>query len=154
VIDSITPIFRPLLSVVSSQGMRHFHGMNSVQLTASKGHAMMISFMQQLKSLAETHSLTILVLVAYCVLCSSFLTSTDQILNSTSSALPHTHQSRRSSTARKPALGPSFTYMTDTTLWLSKSPASHTIEQADTLEAPIHTAEILRSKFTVCALCI
>jgi RAD51-like protein 3 len=134
--------------------MCRFYGMNFAQLTASKGHAMMISFMRQLKFLAETHSLTILVLVVYCVLCSSFLTCTDQILNSTSSALPHTHQSWRSSAARKPALGSSFTYMTDATLWLSKSSASYTTEQDDTLEAPIHTAEILRSKFTVRALCI
>ncbi|TCD61843.1 hypothetical protein EIP91_007833 [Steccherinum ochraceum] len=85
VIDTITPIFRPLLSAVTSQG-----------------HASMATFMQQLRSLAEESSITFIV------------------LNGTSASAPNNPSSVFASTDRKPGLGPSFTYMTDATLWLAK----------------------------------
>ncbi|KAI0805946.1 P-loop containing nucleoside triphosphate hydrolase protein [Irpex lacteus] len=119
VMDSITPIFRPLLSIVSSQG-----------------HAMMTSFMQQLRWLADTHSMTILV------------------LNATSSAVPQNSRSASTTNLRKPALGPSFAYMTDATLWLSTSlQRSSATEDADNMdedqhEVRVHVAEVLRSKYT------
>ncbi|KAI0697970.1 P-loop containing nucleoside triphosphate hydrolase protein [Cytidiella melzeri] len=114
VIDSITTLFRPVLSVVSSQG-----------------HAMMASFMQQLRSFAEAYSLIILV------------------LNSTSSAAPQNPNSAFVTTTRKPALGPSFTCMTDATLWLSKATGISAVEpHGDGESNNIYAAEILRSKYT------
>ncbi|KAI0084136.1 P-loop containing nucleoside triphosphate hydrolase protein [Irpex rosettiformis] len=122
VIDSITPIFRPLLSAVSSQG-----------------HAMMTSFMQQLRWVAETYSMTVM------------------ILNASSSALPQDSHSA-SIVLRKPALGPSFAYMTDATLWLTKdqkyvSAPGEADMDTDDQNKYVRRAEILRSKYTVRALC-
>ena len=57
-------------------------------------------------------------------------------------------------TKRKPALGPSFAYMTDATLWLSKcDPDACEDDSGQEPESedrgPIHVAEVLRSKHTV-----
>ncbi|KAJ3555745.1 hypothetical protein NM688_g2406 [Phlebia brevispora] len=108
VIDSVTPIFRPLLSAISAQG-----------------HAMMTVFMQYLRSFAETNSALILV------------------VNGTSAMTPNDPTTLYSTRARKPALGPSFTYLTDTTVWLSRA----VIRGEDGIEGmPYHVAETLRSK--------
>lgn len=105
VIDSITPLFRPLLSVVSSQG-----------------HSLMTTFMRRLREFAEMYSLTIL------------------IINSTSKASPRNPDSVFAFTNRKPALGPSFTFLTDATLWLSR------IERPSQDSDTLHVAEVLRSR--------
>ncbi|EKM58400.1 uncharacterized protein PHACADRAFT_91096 [Phanerochaete carnosa HHB-10118-sp] len=114
VIDNITPIFRPLLSVVSSQG-----------------HAIMTSFMRQLRSLARTHLLSILV------------------LNGTSASAPHNPQSVFPNTARKPALGPTFAFMTDATLWLAKHRPSPAPGIADQNSGDTHVAELFCSRTMV-----
>ncbi|TFY83535.1 hypothetical protein EWM64_g486 [Hericium alpestre] len=88
VIDTITPFLGPQLSAVTSQG-----------------HATMVTFMRSLRSLAQAHSLSIIV------------------INTSSSANPYNPASVFSTTARKPALGPSFTFLTDATLWMAHPPA-------------------------------
>ncbi|KAI0955918.1 hypothetical protein AcV7_006457 [Taiwanofungus camphoratus] len=109
VIDSITPLLSPLLSALSSQG-----------------HAIMTTFMRQLRALAEAFSLTILV------------------INTSTACSPRNLDSAFLSTVRKPALGPSFTYLTDTTLWLSKC-----MLDVDEADAPdVYIAEIFRSRTT------
>ncbi|KAL4247992.1 P-loop containing nucleoside triphosphate hydrolase [Abortiporus biennis] len=102
VIDTVTPLFRSLLSASSSQG-----------------HAIMTTFMQELRSFSKKHCVTIF------------------ILNDTASAAPYNPQSVFHHTVRKPALGLSFTYMTDATLWLAKwvEPQSEVEDKETTLES-------------------
>ncbi|CCM03090.1 uncharacterized protein FIBRA_05210 [Fibroporia radiculosa] len=130
VIDSITPLLGPLLSAISSQGIpSDFSALHATsKFPRFTGHAIMTTFMRQLRALADTFSLTILV------------------INSSSRSLPCNPDSAFLSTVRKPALGPSFTFLTDTTLWLSKDLADSS--NADE-EATTHVAEIFRSKKTV-----
>ncbi|KAH9949902.1 P-loop containing nucleoside triphosphate hydrolase protein [Amylocystis lapponica] len=112
VIDSITPLLGPLLSAVSS-----------------RGHAIMTSFMRQLRALADAFSLTILV------------------INSSTVSSPRNLDSAFVSTARKPALGPSFTFLTDTTVWLSDYKEDGQRHRDE--EGSIHIAEIFRSRTTL-----
>ncbi|KAG2147684.1 P-loop containing nucleoside triphosphate hydrolase protein [Suillus clintonianus] len=109
VLDSITPLLLPFLSAVSSQG-----------------HAMMTTFMRQLRELAQTFGITIIV------------------INGTSAAAPFNQSSAFASTIRKPALGPSFTFMTDCTLWLSKTKDLPDSEGSFS----VHVAEVFRSRTT------
>ncbi|KAF9223515.1 P-loop containing nucleoside triphosphate hydrolase protein [Gyrodon lividus] len=109
VIDSVTPLLAPSLSAVSSHG-----------------HAMMTTFMQHLRVLARTYSLTFL------------------IMNNTSASAPYNPVSALSSTARKPALGPSFTFLTDCTLWLVHHEGVNNAEA----ESTTHVAEVCRSRTT------
>ncbi|KAI0346291.1 P-loop containing nucleoside triphosphate hydrolase protein [Trametopsis cervina] len=121
VIDSITPIIRPLLNAASSGG-----------------HILIASFMQQLRFTAEAHALTVLV------------------LNSTSSATPlDSYSTSLMGFVRKPALGPSFAYMSDATLWLERQlPPSvehdedHPMEDGDVETDFVYTVDVLRSKYT------
>ncbi|KAH9928751.1 P-loop containing nucleoside triphosphate hydrolase protein [Fomitopsis serialis] len=107
VVDTVTALLSPLLSAVSSQG-----------------HAIMTTFMRQLQTLAQSFSLTILV------------------INSSTRCTPRNPDSVFATTDRKPALGPSFTFLTDTTLWLARH---------DTAEdgSATHVAEIFRSRMVV-----
>ncbi|KAG2035877.1 P-loop containing nucleoside triphosphate hydrolase protein [Suillus americanus] len=109
VLDSITPLMLPSLSAVSSQG-----------------HAMMTTFMRQLRELARTFGITVMV------------------INGTSAAAPFNQSSAFASTIRKPALGPSFTFMTDCTLWLSKTKDMPDPEGSFS----VHVAEVFRSRAT------
>jgi RAD51-like protein 3 len=69
---------------------------------SAQGHSIMTGLMRQLRLLARSKKLTILTLN-----------------NSTSNT--HTNPGQLfQNYSRKPALGPSFTYMSDSTLWLSK----------------------------------
>ncbi|KZT07752.1 P-loop containing nucleoside triphosphate hydrolase protein [Laetiporus sulphureus 93-53] len=110
VIDAITPLIGPLLSAVSSQG-----------------HAIMTTFMRQLRSLAESFSLLILV------------------INTSTKCLPRNPDSAFMSTDRKPALGPSFTFLTDTTLWISQTDDVGEEADGSTIR---HVAEVFRSRHT------
>ncbi|KAF9234124.1 P-loop containing nucleoside triphosphate hydrolase protein [Melanogaster broomeanus] len=110
VIDSVTPLLAPSLSAVSSHG-----------------HAIMTTFMQHVRVLARTYSLTFL------------------IINNTSASAPYNPSSAFSSTTRKPALGPSFTFLTDCTLWLGNCEEVH--EGAE-VGSTIHVAEVFRSRTT------
>ncbi|KAL1940160.1 hypothetical protein VTO73DRAFT_9111 [Trametes versicolor] len=109
VIDSITPLLGPMLSATSSQG-----------------HAIMTTFMRQLRAFADSFLLTILV------------------TNSSTKILPSNPETVFE-TARKPALGPSFTFMADATLWLSQRPPEE--PQADD-DSTMHVAEVLRSRIS------
>ncbi|KAG7450952.1 P-loop containing nucleoside triphosphate hydrolase protein [Guyanagaster necrorhizus] len=104
-IDSITPLLGSNLSAVSSQG-----------------HAIMSGFMQQLRALAQSLSLTVFV------------------INNATALRGDDSLSAFEWTAKKPALGPSFSFMSDSTLWLSKC--------HDRDDAAMYTAEMLRSRST------
>ncbi|KZT73040.1 P-loop containing nucleoside triphosphate hydrolase protein [Daedalea quercina L-15889] len=104
VVDTVTALLSPLLSAVSSQG-----------------HAIMTTFMRELQNLAQTFSLTVLV------------------INSSTKCTPRNPDSVFATTDRKPALGPSFTFLTDTTLWLAKREIGEDGNIA-------HIAEIFRSR--------
>ncbi|OCH86606.1 P-loop containing nucleoside triphosphate hydrolase protein [Obba rivulosa] len=116
VIDTITPLIGPLLSAVSSHG-----------------HAVMTTFMRELRSLANRFSLTILV------------------INSSTGAAPRNRDSAFFATDRKPALGPSFTFLTDTTLWLTKHGTEGGDKTANTVVAEIFRSRKTRSR-TWCTL--
>lgn len=84
----------------------------------------MTSFMQQLRVLARAHGLSVLV------------------LNGTSAAAPRNPQSVFASTARKPALGPTFAFQTDATLWLARAP-----RELGAVAPNTHVAELLRARY-------
>ncbi|KIM84382.1 hypothetical protein PILCRDRAFT_410642 [Piloderma croceum F 1598] len=112
VIDSITPLLGPMLSAVSSQG-----------------HAIMTTFMRQLRALAQAFELCIFV-----------------INNATPVApAPHNPHSAFSSTVAKPALGPSFAFLTDATIWLSQ----HGEKARTNEDRTTYIAEIFKSKTAV-----
>lgn len=102
----------------------------------------MTTFMQHLRSMARSYYLAFLV-SAYTFHVA--LSNSLEIVNNTSASPPHNPLSAFSSTTRKPALGPSFTFLTDCTIWL----ATH--EDTTNAEAgsSIHVAEIFRSRSTV-----
>ena len=83
-----------------------------------------------------------------------------QVINSATvfapgeNSLKHNPNSAFSTTVKKPALGPSFTFLTDATLWLSAIRAERAT--MDELEdwSTTHVAEIFRSKTTVGTLCV
>ncbi|KAL0956865.1 hypothetical protein HGRIS_002973 [Hohenbuehelia grisea] len=97
--------------------------------TSSQGHATMTHFMRQLRELAHEFGITILVLN-----------------NATRSTPNNPHTVFESE--KKPALGPSFPFLTDATLWLWCPPGSHFSEDDESSEETVHVAEILRSKTT------
>ncbi|KAJ3999254.1 P-loop containing nucleoside triphosphate hydrolase protein [Lentinula boryana] len=122
VIDSVTSLFGPYLSAVSSQG-----------------HAIMAAFMRYLRDLAKRYSVIIL-LINNATLMQARSTTRAQ---TTAEAI--NPRSVFASTIRKPALGPSFTFMTDATLWVSLWPAQEEDEEKFTT----HLVEVFRSKFSV-----
>ncbi|PPQ90797.1 hypothetical protein CVT25_012117 [Psilocybe cyanescens] len=81
---------------------------------SAQGHAIMTEFMQQLQKFSESVGATVIV------------------INNTASKGPNTNE-------RKPALGPSFALMPDTTLWLQTRPDG---EQKDVF----HSVQILKSR--------
>ncbi|KAI0326484.1 P-loop containing nucleoside triphosphate hydrolase protein [Cubamyces sp. BRFM 1775] len=96
--------------------------------TSSQGHAIMTTFMRQLHAFADSFSLTIIV------------------INSSTNILPRNPEAVFETT-RKPALGPSFTFMTDATLWLSRRDADNSSNEAD-YESTLHVAEVFRSRIS------
>ncbi|KAF5382147.1 hypothetical protein D9615_004241 [Tricholomella constricta] len=71
-----------------------------------------------------------------------------EVINNTTFTNPSNLQSTNVSGARKPALGPSFTFLTDATLWLAK-PREHMAQDHDhDLGYTVRSAEVLRSKTT------
>jgi RAD51-like protein 3 len=110
VIDTITPLLSPLLNAISAQG-----------------HAIMASFMQQLRSLAQTFSLVVFV------------------INDNTFCNPSNPDSAFLTTNRKPALGPSFPFLSDSTLWLSKY-SDNIANVSGTDKFTTHIAEVFRSK--------
>ena len=92
---------------------------------------MMTTFMQHLRAFAETYSLSVLI-----------LNGTSSVTSGRATGAPR---------SRKPALGPSFTYMTDVTLWLSRTEPKQFAEDEEALDETLmstFTAEVLRSRTT------
>ncbi|KIK63536.1 hypothetical protein GYMLUDRAFT_441129 [Collybiopsis luxurians FD-317 M1] len=123
VIDTITPVVGPYLSAVSSQG-----------------HAIMTALMRYLRHLATRYSTLILV-----VNNATLMRAPSSVQEpGTFEPIPNP-QSAFASTTRKPALGPSFTFMTDATLWLTVWPDPN---EGEPDGSTAHTVEVLRSKFS------
>lgn len=70
-----------------------------------------------------------------------------QVINAAARILPGNPEAVFETT-RKPALGPSFTFLTDATLWLSQRPPTGCTDK----EATLHVAEVFRSRTTVHAI--
>lgn len=125
IIDSVTSLLAPSLSAVSSHG-----------------HAIMTTFMQHLRIMARSYYLTFLVSIyTFYITLSNPL----EIVNNTSASHPHNPLSAFSSTTRKPALGPSFTFLTDCTIWLVRHEGMTNAEAGSSM----HVAEIFKSRTTV-----
>ncbi|KAH9944979.1 P-loop containing nucleoside triphosphate hydrolase protein [Epithele typhae] len=96
--------------------------------TSSHGHAVMATLMRQLREFARAFALTVL------------------IVNGASRVAPKdpaaTNPEAAFATGRKPALGPSFTFMADATVWLSRREREGVQEDGGT----VHVAEVLRSR--------
>jgi RAD51-like protein 3 len=122
VIDTITPLLGPLLSAVSAQG-----------------HAYMVDIMRQLQDYARNSSATVIVRTFLCA-CKYHNSSEPKIVNNSAGQGPH-------SVERKPALGPSFALMTDTTLWLQKIPGPDEISN-------LRSIQIIKSRSVVRAFLI
>ncbi|KAG9315058.1 P-loop containing nucleoside triphosphate hydrolase protein [Chiua virens] len=125
VIDSVTPLLAPPLSAVSSQG-----------------HAIMTTFMQHLRTLARSYYLAFLVSI-----CTFHIIFSDalEVVNNTSASPLHNSLSVFPSTTRKPALGPSFTFLTDCTIWLARREDMMDAEAGESM----HAVEIFKSRATV-----
>lgn len=113
----------------------------------------MTTFMRQLRTFARTYGLCILVSATPPVSRMQQLLFHEQVLNGTSAAQPNNPLSVFPETVRKPALGPTFTFMTDATLWLARAKTKQRTEDPPD-EDPIntaetHVAEVFRSRSTV-----
>ncbi|CEL55478.1 DNA repair protein RAD51 homolog 4 OS=Mus musculus GN=Rad51d PE=2 SV=1 [Rhizoctonia solani AG-1 IB] len=93
--------------------------------SSSQGHATMTNVMRQLARIAEDHKLTVLV------------------LNKTASSPTRNPLSAFSKTTAKPALGPTFTFLSHATVWLSVADA--TPGRRDR-EGKTHIVEVFRSR--------
>ncbi|KAG6833384.1 hypothetical protein H0H87_008001, partial [Tephrocybe sp. NHM501043] len=92
---------------------------------SAQGHSAMTEFMRQLRVFSQSCSCPVIV------------------INNTSLLVPN---SNNASAPRKPALGPSFKFMTDATLWLSKPDECATLDRDRGYT--IRSVEVLRSRTT------
>jgi len=99
----------------------------NLSAVSSEGHAMMATFVRQLHSIAQTYDLFVLVI-------NTTTWTPDRGPNPLSNFV---------TTTRKPALGPTFTFLVDATLWLSKTDGSGRNE-GDAL----HVMEVFKSRCT------
>ncbi|KAF8349022.1 P-loop containing nucleoside triphosphate hydrolase protein [Amanita rubescens] len=97
---------------------------SNLSAVSAQGHAMMVHFMRHLREKARHEQLTILV------------------VNNAIKARPGLNNSVASGD-RQPALGPSFAFLTDSTLWLSRCDLSGGDDDECTFKA-----EVLRSRKT------
>ncbi len=111
----------------------------------------MTTFMRQLQALAEQFLLTVIVSGSSSLTFVLHRADYIQAINSSTSLGQRNPKPRNPEAAfeimRKPALGPSFTFLTDATLWLAKrrpDPGDR-IDDASTL----YTAQVFRSRTTV-----
>ena len=95
VIDVVTPLLGPQLSGITAHG-----------------HAVMTEFMRRLRSIAASCGTTVLVRPHSHIF-------NDQLIKRFQVVNKATRVQEDEKTEKKPALGPSFTFMSDTTLWLS-----------------------------------
>ncbi|CAE6464130.1 unnamed protein product [Rhizoctonia solani] len=89
--------------------------------SSSQGHATMTGVMRQLARIAEDHKLTVLA------------------LNKTANSLTRNPLSAFPKTTAKPALGPTFTFLSHATIWLSTS-------RKQNGEGQTHILEVFRSR--------
>ena len=123
---------------------------------------MMTAFMQELRLLSVEKSLLVLVgkkmnnnpcSVSYLALVAptTHLRSDPiipaQVTNTATDAQPSNPSSAFASTKLKPALGPTFSFLTDVTLWISK--AQDVLDNQTTGPANTFIAEVIRSRVTV-----
>ncbi|THV07965.1 hypothetical protein K435DRAFT_959425 [Dendrothele bispora CBS 962.96] len=132
VIDALTPLLSPHLSAVSAQG-----------------HSLVTTFMHQLKILAVKFDLVVFVINN-----ATLLPPTQNQVNSDPNTVALTSSFSHSRSIfpfvnKKPALGPSFPYMTDATLWIAEwqdvSEAGGDIPGDGTT---LHMIEIFRSRMS------
>lgn len=150
VIDSVTPLFRPLLSAVTSQGQLtilecdYFPNLSSYR-ACNNGfcYAAAPLTWRFIPSdfLGVSHRVG--PQERYIHLCCQ------QVLNDTSASLPTNANSVFASTTRKPALGASFTYLSDATLWMTKWTADFGLRAEEADKGEIYVAELFRSKSMV-----
>ncbi|KZS97895.1 hypothetical protein SISNIDRAFT_481773 [Sistotremastrum niveocremeum HHB9708] len=95
--------------------------------TSSHGHAVMSSIMHQLSLLARTFVFTVLV------------------SNGSVPTMSHNPASSFCFSRSKPALGPTFTFLTDDTIWLTQAPDNKLLPQDDP-KADLYIAEHIRSR--------
>ncbi|KAF6757171.1 P-loop containing nucleoside triphosphate hydrolase protein, partial [Ephemerocybe angulata] len=93
---------------------------------SSHGHAILADLMQRLRSIASQYHTTILI-----------------INDATVVNLLNVEDAKRE---RKPALGPTFTFMTDTTLWLSPPKAGEEGEDVDAAQTECDYLTIIKSR--------
>ncbi|KAF8622566.1 hypothetical protein AX15_006914 [Amanita polypyramis BW_CC] len=94
----------------------------NLSAVSAQGHSIMVHFMRYLREKSRFNQLTTIV------------------LNNSIHVIPGSRNLIFNATDQQPALGPSFAFLTDSTLWLSK-PDSDAEEDASKL-----TVEVLRSK--------
>ncbi|KZT57683.1 hypothetical protein CALCODRAFT_483008 [Calocera cornea HHB12733] len=119
IIDAVTPLLSKDISSVSSQG-----------------HAIMTSFFRQLNSFARSYSLTV------------FVINNSVLAKQPNDVPPHNELSAFSGSNLKPALGPTFTFQSDATIWLSDGknmfPEDALVTKAT--QDKVYVAEVLRSR--------
>ncbi|KAG8763563.1 hypothetical protein FRC11_001764 [Ceratobasidium sp. 423] len=93
--------------------------------SSSQGHAAMTSVMRQLARMAEDHKLTVLV------------------LNKTANSPTRNPLSSFPKTTSKPALGPTFTFLSHATIWLSTADATFGKRHG---QGQTHILEVFRSR--------
>ncbi|KAJ7774212.1 P-loop containing nucleoside triphosphate hydrolase protein [Mycena maculata] len=133
VVDTVTSLFSPILSPVSSQG-----------------HAIMTGFMRQLRAFAQTFSITVFVRRVD-PLMFHYRSAAQQVVNNSAAFTPFVPGSTSNNpNIRKPALGPSFTFLTDATLWvvLCRDDSDPHKTDGGGNESTKHVAQLYRSKVT------
>ncbi|KAG8931195.1 hypothetical protein FRC02_003091 [Tulasnella sp. 418] len=111
----------------------------SLSTLSSQGHADLTAFMHQLSSFAQNYKLTVFV------------------LNNTVASTPRNPLSAFVSAVTKPGLGPTFTYLTDTTIFINNAEKvfgehDETLTRLRKREMEgitVYVAEILRSRHTM-----
>ncbi|TDL25573.1 P-loop containing nucleoside triphosphate hydrolase protein [Rickenella mellea] len=108
---------------------------------SAQGHAIMTTFMRHLRAFAQTYHTLIVV------------------TNNATASQTSNPASAFASTTLKPALGPSFAFLTDATLWLARasdvlSPSSNTGNRsahppATNDDENVHIAEVFRSRSSI-----
>ncbi|KAJ7499227.1 P-loop containing nucleoside triphosphate hydrolase protein [Mycena latifolia] len=98
---------------------------------SSQGHSIMTGFMRQLRAFAQTFSMTVFV-----------------ANNSTAFIPVVTGSASNNPNIRKPALGPSFTFLSDATIWLAVCSDGPDLHEDVGNESTKHVAQIYRSKVT------
>ncbi|KAJ6567172.1 P-loop containing nucleoside triphosphate hydrolase protein [Mycena vulgaris] len=98
---------------------------------SSQGHSIMTGLMRQLRAFAQTFSMTVFVV--------NNSTAFTPFVAGSASNNPH---------IRKPALGPSFTFLTDATLWLAACKDGPDLHEDPGNECTKHIAQVYRSKVT------